>query len=196
MHQFLRYFLAATLLLPLCSIGQKAEALVEWNANRRLTWEDYKANPDMNSGAAASTTTFLGIEYNFSNGNFGYKITSNFSKDRSWGLHKTDYILSHEQGHFDIAEVYARKLNKEMAAYKFNRSTFQQDLKRIYDGVLNEKEKTQDDYDRETNHSIKKEKQAEWLEKIARLLEEYKDYADYRTQPGSSSSSVSAHRSE
>ena len=48
--------------------------------------------------------------------------------------HKTDYILKHEQGHFDIAEIFARKLNKKMSEYKFNKTTYKTDLKNIYDG--------------------------------------------------------------
>ena len=94
-------------------------------------------------------------------------------------MHKTDYILSHEQGHFDIAEIFARKLNKKMSEYRFDKKTYQKDLNKIYHDILDEKEKMQNDYDKETNHSINKEKQAEWLKKIAKMLEEYKDYADY-----------------
>jgi len=45
--------------------------------------------------------------------------------------------------------------------------------------VTDEKEEVQNDYDRETRHSINKEKQAEWLKKIEKMLEEYRDYADY-----------------
>jgi hypothetical protein len=157
----------------------REEELVDWNPSRRLTWADYKANPDPASDAAASTTTYLGIEYSISNNSFGFKIQCRFSKDRSWGLHKTDYILSHEQGHFDIAEIFARKLNKAMGEYSFNKKSYQKDLKKIYQDIMEEKEKMQDDYDKETNHSIKKAKQAEWLEKIDELLKEYKDFAVY-----------------
>jgi uncharacterized membrane protein len=156
-----------------------SEELMEWDASRKLTWSDYKASPNPESDAAASTTTLLSIEYNISSTNFGYKIQSRFSKTRSWGLHKTDYILSHEQGHFDIAEVYARKLHKKLSEYKFNKKTFKKDLKEIYDELTNEKEETQNEYDRETRHSINKTKQAEWLKKIEEMLEEYEEYAGY-----------------
>jgi len=33
---------------------------------------------------------------------------------------KNDYILSREQAHFDITELYAGKLNKILKAYKPN----------------------------------------------------------------------------
>ena len=94
-------------------------------------------------------------------------------------MHKTDYILSHEQGHFDIAEIFARKLNKKMSEYNFNKKTYQQEVNKIYQDILDEKEAMQNDYDRQTNHSINKEKQAEWLKKIEKMLDQYKDFAGY-----------------
>jgi hypothetical protein len=180
MKYLLKYFLLFFFIIPIVSIAQsKDEELLDWSASRKLTWNDYKASPDPDNDAAASTTTYLAIEYNITSSSFGYKIQSRFSKTRSWGLHKTDYILSHEQGHFDIAEIFARKLNKQMSEYKFNKKTYQQDLNKTYKDILDEKEKMQNDYDKETNHSINKEKQAEWVKKIAKMLEEYKNFAGY-----------------
>jgi hypothetical protein len=174
--------LIITLLLsfPLVLLSQtRNEELLDWQAGRRLTWADYKASPDPTADAAATTATVLAVSYNFSSSGFTYKIECRFSKTRSWGVHKTDYILSHEQGHFDIAEIFARKLHKKLSEYQFNRRTYQKDLDKIYDEVVQGKDKMQNDYDRETNHSINKDKQAEWLQKIRLLLEEYKAYADY-----------------
>ncbi len=177
----MQYFLLSSLLF-LSTIGAAQKdtgQYLTWNAKKKLTWSDYKARPDATSDAAASTTTVLSIEYNISQNNFGYKIESKFSKSRSWGRHKTDYILSHEQGHFDIAEIHARILHKRMSEYKFNKRTYQKDLKKIYEEVSEDKSEMQEDYDAETRHSINREKQAEWLKKIEKLLEEYSDYADY-----------------
>jgi len=161
------------------SAQSKDEELLDWSASEKLTWNDYKASPDPSSDAAASTTTYLSIEYNITTNNFGYKVRSGFSKTRSWGLHKTDYILTHEQGHFDIAEIFARKLNKLMKEYNFDWNTYRQDLKKIYQDVLDEKEDMQNKYDEETNHSINKEKQEEWLKKISGKLKELDAWADY-----------------
>lgn len=176
----MKYFLSLLLFIPaILSAQSKDEELLEWNASKKLTWNDYKASPDPTSDAAASTTTYLSIEYNITSSSFGYKIKSRFSKTRSWGLHKTDHILSHEQGHFDIAEVFARKLNKLMSEYKFDWKTYRQDLKKIYQDVLDEKEEMQNEYDQETNHSINKEKQEEWLKKIKKVLKEYENFSNY-----------------
>ena len=180
MKYFINYFLLFLSATPLVSTGQSnKEELLDWSDSKKLTWADYKANPDPDSDAAASTTTYLLIDYKITSRSFSYKIESRFSKSQSWGLHKTDYILSHEQGHFDIAEVFARKLNKKMSTYKFNAKTYQKDLQKIYEDVTKEKEDIQNKYDKETNHSIRKEEQAQWLKKIMLLLEEYADWAAY-----------------
>jgi hypothetical protein len=168
------------LLLPFLSGGQaRNEELIYWKEDLKLRWADYKGKSDPAVGAAASTATYLGIDYNFSPKGLTYKITCSFSKNKSWGIHKTTYILGHEQGHFDIAEVHARVLNKKMAAYKFNRNTYKNDLRKIYEEVIAEKELMQNKYDEETNHSIEKEKQAEWLIKIKALLKDTEPYKYY-----------------
>ena len=180
MYILKKYFSIIVLAVPILSFAQdKNEELLEWNQNKKLVWADYKGKPDPSSDAAASTATYLGIEYYFKNNDFSYKITCYFSKDKSWGLAKTDYILGHEQGHFDIAEIFARKLNKKMKEYKFNRNTYRTELEKIYNDILDEKEKTQNQYDSETDYSRKKEQQADWLKKINKMLEELVSHSDY-----------------
>ena len=66
-----------------------------------------------------------------------------------------------------------------MAAYKFDRNTYKNDLRKIYEEVIAEKELMQNKYDEETNHSIEKEKQAEWLTKIKALLKDTESYKYY-----------------
>lgn len=179
-----RAVIVIAFLFPLWLPAQDpGEELINWSGTRKLTWADYKARPDRNSDAAATTTTYLVFSYHLSNHDFSFRIESKFSRTRSWGLHKTAYILAHEQGHFDIAEIFARKFYRQLKEYKFNRRTYQQDLKRIYNDILDEKEAFQNDYDRDTNHSINKEKQEEWLKKIAKLLKEYEPYAGYQNNP-------------
>jgi hypothetical protein len=180
MRRIKKYFTLLLFAGPLFTFAQsKNEELIDWSARNRLTWSDYKGDPDPTSGAAATTTSYLGIEYNFKNNAVTYKIACRFSKNKSWGLYKTDHILGHEQGHFDITEIFARKLNKETSEYKFNKSSYQHDLQKIYNDIVGEKEKLQDQYDKETDFSRNKEKQAEWLKKIEKMLEELNDYSGY-----------------
>ena len=179
MKRILSCFAITLLLTPFIGRAQDKEDLINWSAERKLTWNDYKARPNPASDAAASTATHLAIEYNIRDTAFTYRIRSTFSKTRSWGLHKNDYILAHEQGHFDIAEIFAREFNKQLKEYKFNKKSYRSDLKKIYDNILAGKQAMQNTYDEETNHSIKKREQTEWLVKIAKMLDGLEPYADY-----------------
>jgi len=155
-------------------------SLIDWSADRKLTWNDFKANPDRNSPNAALTGTSIKFDfsYNASKG-FQYHISCQFDKNKSWGRIKTDYILSHEQGHFDIAEIYARKLWKAFREYEPDVENANKEVNRVYEKIMNELSETQKEYDHETNFSINKEKQMEWLKKIDDDLRNLQPYADY-----------------
>jgi hypothetical protein len=165
--------------LPLLLLSPKEEDYVKWQENRKLTWDDFKATPLQMGNTAAMTTTHLGFSYNVANGKVTYKIDCRFEKNRSWGLVKNDWILKHEQGHFDIAEIFARKLNRAINEYQFNKASFQKDLDVIYKAVVLEKENYQQLYDDETDYSRKKNKQEEWFAKIDAELKQNLSWAGY-----------------
>ncbi|MFI5185558.1 MAG: DUF922 domain-containing protein [Chitinophagales bacterium] len=180
MRSFQKILTVLFLFLPILAICQNDES-IEWSSNKRLSWDDYLAKPTASSDAAAITSTAIGIEYHVRNNTFSYSITCRFSKTRSWGKFKTAYILQHEQGHFDITEIYARKLARELKEYQFDPQKYQDEVNRIYKRLMNEKEECQDKYDKETDFSRNKEKQAEWLEKIKEELQETAEFANYQS---------------
>jgi len=167
------------LILPLLVLSQLEEDHIKWEENRKLTWEDFKAAPLKIGNTAAMTTTHLGFSYTIKNGIITYKVECRFEKNKSWGLVKNDWVLKHEQGHFDIAEIFARNLNKSINEYQFNKSSFQKDLDAIYKSVVAEKEKYQQQYDDETDYSRIKVKQEEWLKKIEAELKQTRSWAGY-----------------
>jgi predicted secreted Zn-dependent protease len=169
---------AAVIREALPSKEEDAE-LIPWIFERRLTWEDFLSEPKRNSDAVASTSTTLGLAYQVENGQLSYRITCHFSKHKSWGLLRTDYILAHEQGHFDITEIFARKLYKELQEYPFNRKTYRSDVNAIYNRVVKEKEAMQAAYDGESDHSRSRRLQYDWLEKIDTMLEETEPWSVY-----------------
>lgn len=155
------------------------EETIAWRLDRRLGWDDFLCAPQRQGDAVASTSTSLGISYQVKNGEFKYSITCNFSKRKSWGLLKTDYILAHEQAHFDITELHARKLYEALYNYEFNADTFKKDIADIYQRIVKEKEDMQNAYDGETDHSRRKAIQYQWLEKIDTMLQETEVFAVY-----------------
>jgi hypothetical protein len=158
---------------------EENEEFIPWTITRRLEWEDFLCAPKNNTDAVASTSTSLGIAYQVEDGQLTYSISCNFSKHKSWGLLKTEYILSHEQGHFDITEIFARKLYKALSEYQFNRRTYRKDVNDIYKAIVEEKENMQADYDGESDHSRNRRIQYDWLQKIDQMLDETAPYANY-----------------
>jgi len=157
----------------------ETDETIPWTVERLLTWEDFKSPPKTGTDAVASTSTTLGLNYILRNGKVEYEITCSFSKKRSWGLVKTDYILAHEQAHFDITELFARKLHQELMAYTPNRKTFQKDINTIYENIVKGKEAFQKLYDAETDHSRRRVRQEEWLVRIDDMLFETEALASY-----------------
>lgn len=171
--------LLLSLYFPLVLFSQQDSESIPWSETRKLSWDDFKAAPQRNGDVAALTATNLGFSYNVINGKVSFTIECHFEKSRSWGWVKNDWILQHEQGHFDIAEIFARKLYKAVSEYVFNKASFQKDLDAIYKNVVAEKEQFQLAYDNETDYSRKKNNQEEWLKKIAAELNQHKLWASY-----------------
>ncbi|MDP9230399.1 MAG: hypothetical protein M3O67_06985 [Bacteroidota bacterium] len=173
-----KYFLTL-LLIPFFGFVKDNDEFIDWSESRRLGWDDFVAPVNNKSDAAASTSTYLGLEYNIRDNSFNYRIACRFYKTKSWGLVKNNWILNHEQGHFDITEIFARLLNKAMSEYVFNYKTYRKDVNTIYQNYMKQKELFQELYDTETDYSRNKKVQEEWLKKIEVLLKETEEYANY-----------------
>lgn len=154
---------------------------IPWSAARRLEWSDFKGTPDGNNANAALTSSKILFGYNYnSRDGFSWHIGCLFDKNKSWVKVKNDFILAHEQGHFDITEIYARRLQQQLKHYSFNKDKAQREVPAIYQSIMKEQNDTQNRYDEETDHSRIKDKQLAWLQKIRKELDELKDYADYK----------------
>jgi predicted secreted Zn-dependent protease len=158
--------------------------LIPWNATRKLSWDDFKASPDPSSGNAALTSSTINIEFGYDDDDLTYNIRCSFDKSRSWVRIRNNDVLTHEQGHFDIAEVYARRLHKAMKEYRFNAKTVSQDVNGIYENMMNLHRQAQTLYDKETDYSRNKVTQEDWLKKITQQLADLKSFANYQTNAG------------
>lgn len=171
-------------LLLVFTATQKDNSLIPWNASRKLTWEDFKARPDAGSTNAALTSSSINIDFGYSEKGLEYAIRCSFDKTKSWVRIRNGSVLAHEQGHFDLAELFARKLSKAMKEYAFNAKTVAEDVNRIYDNTMKAHHKAQALYDNETDYSRNKVKQEEWLQKISTDLSDLQAFANYTKKVG------------
>lgn len=168
-------------LVILMAFGNPSEDVISWDPEYRLSWEDFQGSVDplRPEGVESVTQVIIDLRSRMENQEVNFTVICLFEKNRSWTANThSAYLLNHEQLHFDIAEVYARKLRKALAEIKgLNHQNFEPRVRDVYRKVLNEHNDIQDRYDRETWHSQNKEKQAEWNEKVSLMLEQTLDYA-------------------
>ena len=86
-----------------------------------------------------------------------------------------DYILAHEQLHFDITELHVRKLKKQISALKVTKN-IGSILDRLLHNINNELSKMQNQYDSESKNSTDKDAQYKWEVFIAKELKAYQNY--------------------
>lgn len=184
--------------------------LLLWDENRPLTWNDFQGVPGIfpqsytgsKDDFTAFTWTWLSADWQFQKTDSSvcqYEFTSvdgmaSFDKSASWVRERglTDQeLLEHEQGHFDIAEIHARKLESELLGKQFSCPNGIFDVDKInqktndfFNQILEEFGDMNSLYDIETDHYNNKEKQLEWNEKLKSILN------SFETEPISSKSKI------
>ncbi|WP_228420345.1 DUF922 domain-containing protein [Chryseobacterium sp. 5_R23647] len=106
------------------------------------------------------------------------KIEAIFIEDKSWKDDKkiSDYSLLHEQKHFDIAEIFARKLRREVSEKIISSADYIESFYKIYNKITKEYNNFQSLYDQDTKNGTNKAKQKEYNSIIINELELLKDY--------------------
>lgn len=156
------------------------QEIVAWEVGKPLSWEDFQAEPDESSHLHAYTRVGMKTDFISANGNEAeLSVKGYFEKGKSWVKpdQKTAGLLNHEQRHFDICELYRRKLKKQLSEFDgFNYKNFSQEANRIFNEVFQEFTIEQKRYDQETQHSKLKEKQKSWEAYIDEELDKLKKF--------------------
>lgn len=149
-----------------------------WNANRKLSWADFKGPVSTAHSEESAAATCCSIGFRLGNNEAGVPqvfVYNTFYIDRSWVKEdaRIESILTHEQGHFDLCELYTRILRSRLNAADLHSPTVKQDLLDIYTAVNNEYEARQQAYEHETAHGTIIPEQQRWdmaiSEELARL---------------------------
>lgn len=163
-----RFFLFLPILL-FCSSIQSDNKYIYWNKDRKLTWSDFKGKPQKRFAAASTVYNLDKNIFEINSKTYEVKIDAIFYCFDSWKKTEwaNDDVLAHEQKHFDIVELYARKFRKRVkeTSYKnYNELKLKSDS--IFKVIEKEMDVYQDLYDEETDGSMNGKKQREWQTKI------------------------------
>ncbi len=170
-----------------CQDKETKDSIIYWNKQTKLTWKDFHGiRPeheltDYGTEAMAASAVEISYPAMILGKSISFKVYCRFVKDKSWTKDTiSKKLLAHEQLHFDIGELYARKIRQKIYLLEGqgvkNYDTYKQDI----DKLLEERDSTDIKYDKETLHGAIDFAQQEWNEKIAKELEKLKEYAvDY-----------------
>lgn len=149
---------------------------IYYKKNIALSWDNFKGPAVLNSFAGAVTAS--GFAYNAGISGDMNLITINvyiytfFIKSESWRKPFIDdqYHLVHEQHHFDISRLGAQEFYNSLLHNNFSASNYKQRLKDIFNKTYSDNLALQDQYDKETEHSIKNAEQLKWNENISNAV--------------------------
>jgi hypothetical protein len=158
------------ILLFLSSFQTPNEDKIIWTETRLLTWNDFKASPDMKSNKSAISSTGIMVDFGHEEQNIILIVVAQFIKSASWTKDCTENLLNHEQGHFNISEIYARKLRTKLKKKKLRRSNYGKVIQEAYNTIENEMVSLQNEYDSSTKHGTLLNEQKRWELKITELL--------------------------
>ncbi|MFZ6011322.1 MAG: hypothetical protein ACOYXT_13320 [Bacteroidota bacterium] len=96
------------------SVTNPPAAWLEWNEFYKLSWHDFQGKPGDESVGDAGTFIRIKAKPFFVKKKVQYNVLVYFVKDKSWKRDPSPALLAHEQLHFDMAELYARKIRKKI----------------------------------------------------------------------------------
>ena len=177
--------------ITLLSFSFVKDEFILWQENKKLKIQDFKAeNKDtikVNRQQFLGAISAIRIEYSSFQRNKNsvpdFSIKTYFDPNESWMLLKNDYVLQHEQIHFDLTELYARKMRKSVESIRqknvTNISIYRKKIQHW--NVMKEKTSNQFDADNQDYYIKigqkilfqKNPKQEAWKKKVDRELFQY-----------------------
>lgn len=164
--------------------AQSEDQKIAWTENSRLTWEDFReVSPEESLFHANTNTGFSyswGLKGTSERMELVYKVETFFYPEQSWvqPTSKSEYLLKHEQLHFDISELHARKLRKMLSnvdSSKLNKDS-QSYLSKLYENVDKERSNMQNAFDADSNHSLNTQAELKWQAYIEVELKRHNQY--------------------
>lgn len=152
---------------------------VHYNPDRKLTWDDFRADLRRGSHYAAEVFTSFAYEGKSSVKNgiitLNLMVKSYMLKTSSWGRvdAKNPYALNHEQRHFDITKIIAERFKRKIHPDSLTIEDYNSIVQYQFIESFREMNRMQKQYDDETNHSTSQADQERWNGRIDAELRKF-----------------------
>ena len=192
----------ALLLIHFLAQAQAYRDTLVYAPSRQLTWDVFQSTaPDEVSAKAelpevvalqalptiqpfhkveVATDLLMGFrQVNVWTGISKFWVTAVVYKDRCWVHpdHATEEALAHAQLHFEIAGIFARRLEADINAQRINANN-RQKIERVFTAYHHQMRQEQQRLDQETHGGHDPQKQREWEKKIRLMLTSLPDEAE------------------
>ncbi|SIT78826.1 DUF922 domain-containing protein [Pontibacter indicus] len=144
-----------------------------WSATRKLNWEDFRGIPESSNPHHALTAANLAVDARCKDNKFYYEVKCVFLPGESWSKNKkSEKLLAHEQLHFDLTEVHARLLRRQLQELGASCGNLKTNLNSTVGNAFKAWKAEQDQFDKASRHGLDAEVQQDWDERISRRLKE------------------------
>jgi hypothetical protein len=174
---------------------------VIWQPGIKLKWEYYMRSVGKPSPEAGDAHTYCNLYCNIddvqgdSTESVAVNIYAVMLPNNSWvavdwsSVDKdlrqeinNDSLLAYEQLHFDLAELVARQLRRDLSQVILPRGKYRQKIKKMLDEAAVTLSKLQQQYDDAVKHNPASPQMAVWQQDIARQLTELNPYTKHTVE--------------
>tara|TARA_B110000902_G_scaffold257354_1_gene325377 strand:+ start:905 stop:1414 length:510 start_codon:yes stop_codon:yes gene_type:complete len=159
------------------SLAAQGTKKIFWSESQQFDWGMFKEKRAGYEFIKAMTHSGISYEVDVKEGLIVLNVEAYFIYGKSWVMkgYKKPHLLAHEKIHFDISEIFKRRLDKLCDRYRVDYDTFikrdyQEALQRDFDIIFDEMDKYQREYDEDTSHGTISFKQKKWEKDIREAL--------------------------
>jgi Bacterial protein of unknown function (DUF922) len=166
-------------LLLLAANNLFAQDLIKWSL-KRLTWNDFKEKPGYDKYPYKAAKTRWNFNVALDDTSFAVRdsnkiivtVEAIFDCENSWVRtpsisYTSQKHLAHEQLHFDIVELYARRIRKQLSKMKLTKENYKEKLTKLFKKYMRKHNSYQEDFEYYTNG-----KREIWFEDWATKVQE------------------------
>jgi hypothetical protein len=162
--------------------------LIEYTTVLSFNWSMFKGEVNMQHlnemGDNTQAVTVSGLRYSadaITEKSAMVKVVAEFNPNESWTrypkMERQAISLDHEKRHFDITEIYARKIRKALVTGHFTSRHFIDAMDNLFKDMTSQHRDEQRKYDHETMHSMDAAQQQKWNMWIDEQLKALSDYS-------------------
>ena len=148
-----------------------------WSVFRPLSWEDFQAHAPSTGAEGALTSYNLLYGLRCTRSGFEYEVLAAFVPKESWvkPLVIADPALSahtlrHEQAHFDLTEIHARRLRQFLSRADRPCGAESGAVREGAERLVSLEAEAQQQYDGETRHGLNASSQSAWERRVTEML--------------------------